>query len=357
MRKGFTLIELLAVIVILAIIALIATPIVLEIIEDSKESATLRSAEFYLDGVEHSIATSILKKQTINDGQYSIMKDGNICIGKLEDSLCKEDESIQGSGYVLEVNVKGEKPKEGTITISSGEVSEIELTISNKEIWKNPTTGNLVYKLAPGLYDEKAELIMSWDELNTIALEETKSLELEYLETPADFETVIENGGFVVDDTNVSGIAAKIIDSIAGAYKLVIDDSVTNIGPEAFWNCTILTSISLPNSIKTISENAFEGCTGLTNITIPGSVTSIGEYAFYGCTNLTSITIPGSVTSIGRFAFSGCTNLTSITIPGSVTSIGEYAFSGCTNLTTIYYKGNAAGEKWGAPNATVIRDF
>ena len=53
MKKGFTLIELLAVIVILAIIALIATPIVLNIIKDSRESAGLRSAEMYLDAVEH----------------------------------------------------------------------------------------------------------------------------------------------------------------------------------------------------------------------------------------------------------------------------------------------------------------
>ena len=43
-KKGFTLIELLAVIVILAIIALIATPVVLNIIEDSKESAAKDSA-------------------------------------------------------------------------------------------------------------------------------------------------------------------------------------------------------------------------------------------------------------------------------------------------------------------------
>ena len=45
MKNGFTLIELLAVIVILAIIALIAVPIVLNIINDAKESSLLRSAE------------------------------------------------------------------------------------------------------------------------------------------------------------------------------------------------------------------------------------------------------------------------------------------------------------------------
>ena len=50
--KGFTLIELLAVIVILAIIALIATPIVLGIIEDSKNNANRITAQYIVDAVE-----------------------------------------------------------------------------------------------------------------------------------------------------------------------------------------------------------------------------------------------------------------------------------------------------------------
>ena len=36
------------------------------------------------------------------------------------------------------------------------------------------------------------------------------------------------------------------------------------------------------------------------------SVTSIGNYAFYQCSGLTSITIPNSVTSIGNEAFYTC---------------------------------------------------
>ena len=53
-KKGFTLIELLAVIVILAIIALIATPIVLGIINDSKESSSRVSATYIITAVEQS---------------------------------------------------------------------------------------------------------------------------------------------------------------------------------------------------------------------------------------------------------------------------------------------------------------
>ena len=47
MNKGFTLVELLAVIVILAIIALIATPIVLNVINDAQKGADARSVEAY----------------------------------------------------------------------------------------------------------------------------------------------------------------------------------------------------------------------------------------------------------------------------------------------------------------------
>ena len=62
-NKGFTLIELLAVIVILAIIALIATPIVLGIIEDSRENTNRVSAQYIVDAVEKSYSIAYTKKQ------------------------------------------------------------------------------------------------------------------------------------------------------------------------------------------------------------------------------------------------------------------------------------------------------
>ena len=77
-RKGFTLIELLAVIVILAIIALIATPIVLNIIKDSKESSQLQSAQFYLNAVETAVAKKIMDDATFKPRSCEIQKDGNL---------------------------------------------------------------------------------------------------------------------------------------------------------------------------------------------------------------------------------------------------------------------------------------
>ena len=143
--------------------------------------------------------------------------------------------------------------------------------------------------------------------------------------------------------------------------SITIPDSVTAIGVSAFNDCRSLTSVTIPDSVTTIWATAFGGCSslrefngkyasedgrclivddtlnsfapaGLTEYTIPDSVTTIGNYAFYSCSSLTSVTIPDSVTTIGAWAFRGCSSLTSVTIPDSVTTIGGSAFSGCSSL-------------------------
>ena len=135
-KKGFTLIELLAVIVILAIIAAIAIPIVLNIIDDTKEESELRSIEFYLEALELSIAQSTLDDKNINDGTYEIIEKGNVCLSYGEDNkTCKEK---------LEVEVKGEVPKSGSVVIKNNKIKEATLILKDKKILKN-NKGELIY--------------------------------------------------------------------------------------------------------------------------------------------------------------------------------------------------------------------
>ena len=115
---------------------------------------------------------------------------------------------------------------------------------------------------------------------------------------------------------------------------------VTAIAPNAFLNCTNLTSVTIPNSVTHIGYNAFIGCKSLTSIDIPNSVTDIGDGAFSYCRALTAITLPDSITSIDSYVFHCCYGLTSATLPGSVTNIGDGAFSYCDSLTAVFFNGN-----------------
>ncbi len=119
--------------------------------------------------------------------------------------------------------------------------------------------------------------------------------------------------------------------------------SVTSIDTYAFWNCSGLTSVTIPSSVTSIGYGAFNGCSGLTSVTIPNSVTSIGDYAFGACSGLTSVEfdLDSQLTSIGESAFWNCSYLESVTIPSSMTSIGDYAFGACSRLTSVEFGTNS----------------
>lgn len=149
---------------------------------------------------------------------------------------------------------------------------------------------------------------------------------------------------------NLSGTSAEVTSSPNDGVKYIgdvtIPESVTYEGEEY--------------SVTSIGVDAFYNCSGLTTITIPSLVTRIGSTVFYNCNNLTSIYIPESVEYIDNTAFNLCTNLRTIDInennriytdcqnsaiieiatqtlligttkgyiPNGVTSIGDYAFAG-----------------------------
>lgn len=115
-RKGFTLVELLAVIVILAIIVLIATPIILKVIEQSKEGAAQRSVEGYLDTVEKTIIIQELK-------QDNNMKEGIYELPYLKNS------------------VKGNTPKKGWFILDKGKIIAYSFIIDGYKISKAVPSG------------------------------------------------------------------------------------------------------------------------------------------------------------------------------------------------------------------------
>ena len=119
MKNGFTLVELLAVIVILAVIALIATPIVLSIINDTKESAVIRSAEMYVSALENAILSKNLS---------------SIRVFMPKECIVNTDGNVTCDGTPLEIEVNGDKPDSGLITYDRGRVTGIELTFGERKV-------------------------------------------------------------------------------------------------------------------------------------------------------------------------------------------------------------------------------
>ena len=126
---------------------------------------------------------------------------------------------------------------------------------------------------------------------------------------------------------------------------VVIPEGVEIIGPDAFRECTRLTSVVFPSTLTIIRDFAFSRCSGLTSVNLSAtSLTSIGERAFFRCTGLTSVTFPEGLTHIRAAAFSYCRGLTSVDLSQtSLLSIRKHAFYQCYDLTSIIFPSTLTG--------------
>ncbi len=134
-KKGFTLIELLAVIVILAIIALIATPIILNMINDAKKSAAKDSAYGYMKSVDNYIALAAMSTTTGGTttpiGKYNpanLPKGYDTAQGVTCTKGATDANNCAAFFTAIDSTVKGTRAEDNsTITIANGAVSSATL--------------------------------------------------------------------------------------------------------------------------------------------------------------------------------------------------------------------------------------
>ena len=159
--------------------------------------------------------------------------------------------------------------------------------------------------------------------------------------------------------TSLKKISTWVFEYCSSLESIVIPEGVIEMGTNIFNECYGLKSITLPSTLQKIPCLGYleDGYLKVDNIILGDGIKIIGERAFQDMNNLKTIIIPDSVTSIEDNAFNNCSVLTNLVLPDSITTIGNAAFSGCTSLEKIVLPskltslGNVA---FGGCNAEII---
>lgn len=120
-----------------------------------------------------------------------------------------------------------------------------------------------------------------------------------------------------------------------------------NSGTAPWYDCREdIREVVIEDGITNIGNDAFEQCSNLTMVSIPGSVASIDQGAFFNCTSLESITIPEGVKYMEIAVFWGCSKLSTVSLPSTIIKIANTAFYVLHNLKDVYYNGTE--KQWNA---------
>lgn len=150
-------------------------------------------------------------------------------------------------------------------------------------------------------------------------------------------------GDLVIPETiHSGGVDWTVTEIMDGAFRestitsVVIPNTVTAIGNQAFYLCTSLSgTVVIPNSVNTVGYTAFCRCDRMTEVVLPEKDVTYGNQCFL-TTGLTgTLVLPEGLTVISNSMFSNNTNLSNVVIPNTVTTISGDAFSYCDNLETV----------------------
>uniref|UniRef100_UPI00048CE0F0 leucine-rich repeat domain-containing protein n=1 Tax=Ruminococcus flavefaciens TaxID=1265 RepID=UPI00048CE0F0 len=287
--------------------------------------------------------------------------------------------------YNYTVSYEGKTLESGTVTVKNSAVDmefKEDVTVDDSGNFKGYTHGDT--KSATGANVTKATTTkrvivtgtlpaLSFDKDEMIAETGELGENISYMLYPDGYLYICGYGDMYDFDSSPFRDPSIVKNTVIENVSDEIDgEMITSIGNNVFYNCSNMTSISMPNTIKRIGNGAFRNCSSLpkldyyefyyeTNdkgeviakvreykspvgkLILPKAITSIGNYSFCDCNLLNDIAIPETLLEIGSYAFANLKDVTSIAIPETVKKIGDYAFSGCSSIETAVIKGGSDG--------------
>ena len=240
-KQGFTLIELLAVIVVLAVIALIATPIILNVIEESRKGSAEQSANGYKEAVENQVMLNEVdsSKESIADGVHSV------------DELKS-----------LWVEVKGQEPENGNVYIENGIVKNYIFGIGDYVVENGvatKSTNKKKYENGYAIYYNpvSGEICEDYVEDNSKNENKVGCMKWYVYNDSEDASTI----NMILDHNTT----AKIDWNTDGEHGINVAYSESNIAPEVNKLVTESNWKSIPRLITAYEINEITGKTDWTN--------------------------------------------------------------------------------------------
>lgn len=286
---------------------------------------TIGDSAFFYTAIQN-----VLFPSSINIGDYAflaclMLSEINIpedaVVGRQAFYNCME-EKISGSTYRWTGQSSVKKVRVGTNAV----VDERAFPTTLKETMLEPGVRIGSYALGDNLKQIAFEGM-----IDSIAVQEYSKLEKVYV---SDINTWCN---LPYKDAGPMENAPQLFIGDELVENLVIPNTVDNIRPYSFFNCSTLKNVTLPKSLKSICEYTFANCRNLQSVSIPSTILSIDSCAFQDCSSLVDIKLPPNIVKLGCSVFANCNSLENINIPQTLESIEDYTFKGCSSLHNVEY--------------------
>jgi len=333
--------------------------------------------------LSNGYATNIKDKRTVSYVKEKLKNDVTVLDSDLNPM---KDSDYVRTGCIIKYNgedytviIKGDVSCDGVVDsldyfiLGNCQLDEIQLKAVSFDNEQTPTSVD--YMLI------KKYILGNYDFYSKPRTGKFQNGEYTYYEFADHIEIVSYNGNASVvnipsqiDNTEVTVIRDKALFGSPNVTEIIIPDTVTTIGKEAFYcgklkkivfgknvkyvseNIVIDYSIiepgsefvivgdgvllkyrgekkavEIPDTVKYIADYTFAD-SKVFNVKLSNNTEYIGNFAFQNCYSLSTVSFPEGIKYIGNGAFCNCYEIGYAILPDSVTEIGPSAFSECRNL-------------------------